>query len=107
MKPRKVRTQSPSYLSDALSNFRRNSSQECSGKFREQAPASLPEETKTLNPGYKHLLSLSHFVNEYKLSNKLLLQVNRYYILKGSCSHVFSHILLTKLDTTHRQKEHL
>lgn len=49
--------------------------------FRENSPeqerASLPVGTKTLNPGYEHLLSLSHFVNEYKLSNKLLLQVYR------------------------------
>lgn len=63
-----------------------------SGKFPEQEPPSLPVETKTLNPGYEHLLSLSHFVNEYKLSNKLLFQVNRYNILKEWYSHVFSYI---------------
>lgn len=45
-----------------------------SRKFREWG--TVPVGTKTLNPGYEHLLSPAHFVNEYKLSTKLLQGIN-------------------------------
>lgn len=63
--------------------------------------------TKTLNPGYEHLLSPAHFVNEYKLSTKLLQEINNSAVVadttRGSGFLIFVH----DPDTTDQGKDYL
>lgn len=63
--------------------------------------------TKTLNPGYEHLLSPAHFVNEYKLSTKLLQEINTSAVVadtkRGSVFLIFVH----DPDTVNQGKDYL
>lgn len=62
-------------------------------------------ETKTLNPGYEDLLSPAHFVNEYKLSTKLLQGINTSAVVADTkCESVFL-ILVLVPDVTDQGKD--